>query len=70
MGNWLARLIFLQGDKVTVDELRRLVSWCNLAEDNAGFWRRFFYAAYAYDERLRLLLQGFVAQYGTLPEKG
>jgi hypothetical protein len=54
---------------MTIRELRRLIEWCDTAEDNAGFWRRMYYAASALDLRTQLLVQALVAQVGTLPHR-
>jgi hypothetical protein len=50
-----------------IGDFRRLIRWCDVAEDNDEFWCRLYYAAFALDLRTRLLVQAFVAQYGVLP---
>ena len=54
---------------MSVKDLRRLLDWCDAAEDNAGFWRRMYYAAFALNLRTRLLIQALVAEHGILPNQ-
>lgn len=53
---------------MTVMELRKLLQWCDVADDDAGFWRRLYYAAFAFDLYTRLQIQAMVARFGVLPE--
>jgi hypothetical protein len=48
-------------------DFRRLIRWCDAAENDDVFWRRLYYAAFALDLKTQLLVQAFVVQYGTLP---
>jgi len=52
---------------MNVDELRKLIRWCDYTGDNAGFRRRMYFAAFAFDLWTQLLIQVLIATCGILP---
>jgi len=51
-----------------IQELKSLVRYADTAQSNAEFWRKLYYAAFAYDINTRMMLHGFIAANGILPD--
>lgn len=53
---------------MTTAELWAIVRWADMAELDADFWRRLWFAAAAYPLGVCLMVRGFVARFGIVPQ--